>query len=157
MAISHAERPVSTESPGHKFEKLVAIMRTLRAPENIVRAPAYSRDGLRLVAVAATPPRVWTWDTTTGEGHVLPLSSPWKTSQAVFTPRGRLAVVSGDRIQFLDPGAADGPALIGGHCGETACAAFSPDGHHFATGAGFKGRGEVRIWEASRWEKSSYP
>jgi len=25
---------------------------------------------------------------------------------------------------------------------------------HLATGAGFKGRGEVRIWDASRWEKS---
>ena len=32
MASSHPERPVSTESPGEKFEKLVAIMRTLRAP-----------------------------------------------------------------------------------------------------------------------------
>ena len=32
MASAHVERPVSTESPGDKFEKLVAIMRTLRAP-----------------------------------------------------------------------------------------------------------------------------
>jgi nucleoside triphosphate diphosphatase len=32
MASSHVERPVSTESPGEKFEQLVAIMRTLRAP-----------------------------------------------------------------------------------------------------------------------------
>jgi MazG family protein len=32
MATSHVQRPVSTESPGEKFEQLVAIMRTLRAP-----------------------------------------------------------------------------------------------------------------------------
>jgi MazG family protein len=32
MASSPAQHPVSTESPGEKFEKLVAIMRTLRAP-----------------------------------------------------------------------------------------------------------------------------
>lgn len=32
MASSHVERPASTESSGEKFEKLVAIMRTLRAP-----------------------------------------------------------------------------------------------------------------------------
>src|SRR5262245_62984062 len=32
MDTSHAQRPVSAESPGEKFEKLVAIMRALRAP-----------------------------------------------------------------------------------------------------------------------------
>src|SRR5262245_39304567 len=32
MATSHVQRPVSTESPGEKFDQLVAIMRTLRAP-----------------------------------------------------------------------------------------------------------------------------
>jgi MazG family protein len=32
MTTSHAQRPASRESPGEKFEQLVAIMRTLRAP-----------------------------------------------------------------------------------------------------------------------------
>jgi MazG family protein len=32
MVSLHVQRPVSTESPGEKFEQLVAIMRTLRAP-----------------------------------------------------------------------------------------------------------------------------
>jgi hypothetical protein len=49
------------------------LLRTLTAKENIVRNPAYSPDGRRLVAVVATPGRVWTWDTTTGEGKPWPL------------------------------------------------------------------------------------
>ena len=39
-------------------------VRTLTAPENIIRNPVFSPDGQRLVAVVATPARVWTWDMT---------------------------------------------------------------------------------------------
>jgi len=80
---------------------------TLKAPENIIRNPIYSPDGKRLVAVVATPPRVWTWETTTGEGNFRPLPDSWMPCQAVFTPGGGLAVVSGDRIQFIQPDGSD--------------------------------------------------
>ena len=60
--------------------------------------------------------------------------------------------MSSGRVQFLADGS-DGPALVGCHAGEIGCAAFSPDGRHLATGAGYKGRGEVRIWDVARWEK----
>jgi WD40 repeat protein len=129
-------------------------LHTLRAPENIIRNPAYSPDGRQLAAVVATPARVWTWDMTTGEGNVRPLPNSWNAAQAVFTPGGRLAVVSGGRIEFLELGPLEAPALVGCHAGEIACAAFSPDGRRMATGAGFNGRGEIRIWETSRLEKS---
>jgi WD40 repeat protein len=130
-----------------------APVRSLTAPENIVRNPAYSPDGRQLVAVVATPARIWTWDPATGEGKPRPLPNAWKTSQALFTTGGRLAVVSGGRVQFLAADGSDGPApLVARHAGEIECAAFSPDGRRLATGAGFKGRGEVRIWDASWWE-----
>src|SRR5205823_4276081 len=107
-------------------------------------------DGRQLVAVVATPARVWTWDITTGEGKYRPLPSARRVSQAVFRPGGtQLAVVSNDRVQFLEADAAEGPALVGCHAGDIGCAAFSPDGRHLATGAGYKGHGEVRIWDAT--------
>ena len=129
-------------------------VRTLRAPDNIIRSPVYSRDGQRLVAVVAAPARVWTWDMTTGEGSFRSLPNSRNPCQAVFTPRGRLAVVSGGGIKFIEADGSDGAVLVGRHAGDIECAAFSPDGHRLATGAGFKGRGEIRIWKASRWEKS---
>jgi WD40 repeat protein len=129
-------------------------VRTLSTPGNIIKSPRYSADGKRLVAIVATPARVWTFDTTSGEGNFRPLPQSWMTRQAVFRPGGGLAIVSADRIQFVESDGSDGLALVGCHTGEIGSAAFSPDGHSFATGAGFKGRGEVRIWDASRWEKS---
>jgi WD40 repeat protein len=125
----------------------------LEAPHGIIRNPTYSPDGRRLVAVVATPAHVWMWDTKTGEGKPRPLPDAWRVSQAVFRPcGGQLAVVSSGQIQFLDPDNAAGPALVGCHAGDIGCAAFSPDGRRMATGAGYKGRGEIRIWDASRWE-----
>ena len=129
---------------------------TLKAPQNIIRNPVFSPDGRRLVAVVATPARVWTWDMTTAadEGKPQPLPNAWKVSQAVFRPDGRLAVVSGGRVEFLSADGPDEPALVGCHAGEIGCAAFSPDGRRLATGAGYKGKGEVRIWDVARWEKA---
>jgi len=128
--------------------------RILVATQCIIRNPTFSPDGGRLAAVVGTPAQVWTWDMTAtiDEGTTRLLPNSWKVSQAIFRPGGRLAVVSGGRIDFLEPDSSDGPALVGCHAGEIGCAAFSPDGRHMATGAGFKGRGEIRIWNVSRWE-----
>jgi WD40 repeat protein/serine/threonine protein kinase len=130
------------------------LVRSLEARQNIIRNPLFSPDGRRLVAVVATPARVWTWDVSTGTGKPRELLDTWRVSQALIGPGGRLAVVSSGRVQFLDADGSDGPALIGCHAGGIGCAAFSPDGRHLATGAGYKGRGEVRIWDVGRWERA---
>jgi len=31
--------------------------------------------------------------------------------------------------------------------------AFSPDGKRLAAACGYKGKGEIKIWDASLWEK----
>ena len=132
-------------------------VRTLTAPQSIIRNLVFSPDpdDRRLVAIVSTPAKFWTWDmrATTGEGTPQLLPNTWRVSQALFRPDGRLAVVSSGRVQFLEADGSDGPALVGCHAGEIGCAAFSPDGKYMVTGAGYKGHGEVRIWDATRWQK----
>jgi WD40 repeat protein len=129
-------------------------IQTLETPQNIIRNPTFSPDGKHLAAVVATPARVWMWDWTTREETTRLLPQAWSVSQAIFRPGGRLAVVSGGRIDFLARDLSDGPALIGCHAGEICCAAFSPKGRRMATGAGYNGRGVVQIWDTSQWEKT---
>jgi WD40 repeat protein len=43
--------------------------------------------------------------------------------------------------------------LVLPHAGDVLCAAISPDGKFLATGAGYRGRGEIRIWDVSRLER----
>jgi WD40 repeat protein len=37
--------------------------------------------------------------------------------------------------------------------GRILCVAFSPDGKRLAAASGYKGKGEIKIWDASLWEK----
>jgi WD40 repeat protein len=74
---------------------------------------------------------------------------------AVFHPDGRrLIVVADDGIRLLDPNTGEAPFVHAPHAGNVRCAALSPDGKFLATGAGYRGHGEVRIWDVSRWEKT---
>src|SRR5262249_10297109 len=63
--------------------------RTLVAPQNIIRNPVFSPDGMRLVAVVNAPAMFWTWDMTlkaTGEGKPRLLPNSKSVCQAVFHP-----------------------------------------------------------------------
>jgi WD40 repeat protein len=41
---------------------------------------------------------------------------------------------------------------LGRFAGPIWCLAFSPDGKRLAAGGGYKGKGEIKIWDASLWE-----
>lgn len=102
---------------------------------------------------------VWLWDLPAAvgkdvarEGKQWILPGVVKINQAAFHPDGRRVVVVGDdRVQLLDPDTGEGPSVSARHAGDVGCAAFSPDGRFIATGAGYRGRGEVRIWDVSGW------
>ena len=65
-------------------------------------------------------------------------------------------MVHADRVQLLDMTTGKNPyePLRGHHAGDLWSANFSLDSQRLATGGGYEGKGEVRIWEAADWEKS---
>jgi WD40 repeat protein len=44
-----------------------------------------------------------------------------------------------------------------GHAGYVWGVAFSPDGRHLATCGGYAGKGEVKVWDATRWNNEPGP
>jgi WD40 repeat protein len=106
----------------------------------------------RFVAGVATTNEVYLWDLTTGEVRGT-LPHPLRPNRLAFGPDGRLATVSQDQsVRLWDALTDQPPVLVRGHVGDVWCAAFSPDGRRLATGAGYKGRGEVRIRDVPRRE-----
>ena len=102
---------------------------------------------------------VWLWDVASGENATrepqeFPIPGTGHVNIAVFHADGRrLIVVSDDQVQLLDPDTATVTPVPAAHAGNIGSAAVSPDGRFLATGAGYRGRGEVRIWDVSRWEQ----
>jgi WD40 repeat protein/serine/threonine protein kinase len=119
-----------------------------------VHAVAFSPGAGRLVASGGADKAVKVWERATGKEL---RSLPGHTDQifgVAFSPDGRLLasaswreiivweVETGQRIKTLD-----------GCLGTTWSVAFSPDGHSLAAGGGYKGKGEIRVWDATLWTK----
>jgi WD40 repeat protein/serine/threonine protein kinase len=127
------------------------VVRTLSGHGHVVHRVAFSRDGQRLASVSWDQ-TAKVWDVTTGklvctfDGHRERLGS------VVFSPDGKLVATAGDdntvRIWEATTGAER--HKIGGHAGHVMGVAFSPDGQRLATASGYRGQGEVQIWDLTR-------
>src|SRR5262245_15281684 len=120
-----------------------------------VHSVAFSPDG-RYVA-ASQSGYVTVWDAATGN----PVRSPFhaesrRVFHLAFSCDSRwLATACRDQtVRLWDPRTGQQVALLRGHAGPVLGVAFSPDGRRLASCGGYRGKGEIKIWDAPLWEKN---
>jgi WD40 repeat protein len=73
-----------------------------------------------------------------------------------FSPDTRqVATASWDNtVKIWDAATGREITTLEGHSGYVFSVAFSPDGKRLASGSGYRGQGEVKIWETADWQSA---
>jgi WD40 repeat protein len=133
---------------------------TLRGHSGRVHALAYSPKWDRpLLATGDSEFKVRIWDLTAGGDlttddalHTL-LGHTDYVVCVVFSPDGKyLASASLKEVKVWDTRTGIELKTLGKMAGSIRWVAFNPDGQHLAAGGGYRGKGEIKIWDATLWE-----
>jgi WD40 repeat protein len=118
-----------------------------------VHGVAFSPDGRRLASADAAG-LVTIWDVATREEQHK-LAHGTRVDRVAFSPVGqRLATVTqGQEVRLYDPTTGQQLVAIRSHVGDVCGVAFSPDGRRLAVCSGYKGWGEIRLWDVTQLEK----
>jgi WD40 repeat protein/serine/threonine protein kinase len=112
---------------------------------------AFSPDGRWLATGSEHKVRVWDW--AAGKEVHPPFSHSHHSFSVAFSPDGRyLASASCAEVIIWDTQTNGEVRPRGGVAGAIQCVAFSPDSQRLAVASGYKGKGEVTIWDAALWQ-----
>ncbi len=125
---------------------------TLRGHRNFVQSVVFSDDGQRL-ATASWDKTAKVWDAATGKELLTLHGHKDRLFNVAFSPDGkRLATSAWDNtVRIWDAATRKEVAILRGHTGDVLSVVFSPDGKRLATASGYRGKGEVKIWDATQW------
>jgi WD40 repeat protein len=107
------------------------------------------------VASGGTNGQVSLWDPATGREIHPALSKQTDQIQSVaFSQDGKyLATASLREVVVWEANSFKYRHTFGRLAGRIWCIAFSPDAKRLAAATGYKGKGEIKIWDSSFWEK----
>jgi WD40 repeat protein len=133
----------ATFSPNGKYLAAVGSNRTANV-WNVDNGEEVSGDG---------DSKVWLWNPTTG-GKIRELPGHTDIVEGIaFSPDSRyLATASWREVIIWDAKSFTKIKTLGRFAGTIWCVAFSPDSNRLAAAGGYKGKGEIKIWDASLWE-----
>jgi WD40 repeat protein len=118
---------------------------------------AFSPNG-RLLASGDGDGQVKLWDPTTRQEVRTLAGHTDYVFGIAFSPDGRwLATASWQEVIVWNTQTWEKTKTLRGLAGTIWAVAFSPDGKRLAAGGGYKGKGEIKIWDASLWDKKATP
>jgi WD40 repeat protein/serine/threonine protein kinase len=127
----------------------------LQGHNGMVFCVAFSPDRRLLASGGSDRVKVWDWRSGK-EALRLPRQHTRQVFSVAFSLGGRyLASASWAEVIVWDVTTGKEVRTLRGHVGTIWDVAFSPDGKRLAVASGYKGKGEIKIWDASLWEKQS--
>jgi WD40 repeat protein/serine/threonine protein kinase len=132
------------------------LLHKLTGHRHNVMTVEFGADGTRLVT-ASWDKTVKLWDATTGQEIRKLVGHGDHVSNATLSPDGKwVASASSDNtVRVWDANTGDVAAVLRGHTGSVLSVSFSPDGKYLASSSGYRGRGEVKVWDAARWARAA--
>jgi WD40 repeat protein/serine/threonine protein kinase len=125
---------------------------------SVVQTIAFSADGQHM-ATASWDKTAKIWDVATGQELLTLRGHGDRVIGVAFSPDARqVATASWDNtVKIWDAATGGEITTLEGHTGYVFSVAFSPDGKRLASGSGYRGQGEVKIWETADWQATREP
>ena len=150
QAAGHRELGQNRESLGR--DQRAELHDPPRA-RHIVQFAVFSPDGKRL-ATASWDTTAKVWDASTGKELLTLPGHEERVDGVAFSPDGKyLATASYDTPSRSGTATPARNSARSRTYGLRRGVAFSPDGKRLAFAGGYRGRGEVKIWDTTQWEK----
>jgi WD40 repeat protein/serine/threonine protein kinase len=128
------------------------VLHHLRGHGHAIYMMTFSSDGRRL-ATASWDHTTKLWDIATGKELLTLKGHLDRVLSVAFSPDGkRVATASLDNtVRIWDANVGNELQTLYDHAGYVLDVAFSPDGRLLAVSSGYRGKGEVKIWDAWQW------